>query len=163
MLKVKNRNPRKRCEIYPTLTVKAPEQRHWRRSGVFIVNFQHISHLFLMLLLLDFEQVDVNWFTLNLHLLITSKLLFENILLSSCIFLPENKIKETFCRMGNQSFFGKKSCWTSICDIYLKLQMQPCISCLSAIFTMCNIFASIKNSFFFEWRSLVLNRFKMQF
>ena len=107
MLKVKNRNPRKRCEIYPTLTVKAPEQRHWRRSGVFIVNFQHISHLFLMLLLLDFEQVDVNWFTLNLHLLITSKLLFENILLSSCIFLPENKIKETFCRMGNQSFFGK--------------------------------------------------------
>ena len=27
-----------------------PEQRHWRRSGVFIVNFEHISHLVYLLL-----------------------------------------------------------------------------------------------------------------
>ena len=27
-------------------------QRHWRRSGVFIVNFEHISHLVLLFLLL---------------------------------------------------------------------------------------------------------------
>ena len=33
------------------LTVKTPERHHWRRSGVFIVNFQHISHLVLMILL----------------------------------------------------------------------------------------------------------------
>ena len=37
---------------------KVPEQRHWRRSGVFTVNFEHISHLVLVFLLL----------TLNMHL-----------------------------------------------------------------------------------------------
>ena len=25
---------------------KTPEQRHWHCSGVFIVNFEHISHIF---------------------------------------------------------------------------------------------------------------------
>ena len=34
---------------------------HWRRSGVFIVNFEHISHLLLVFLLLTFEQVNVCW------------------------------------------------------------------------------------------------------
>ena len=27
-------------------TIKTPERRQWRRFGVFIVNFEHISHLF---------------------------------------------------------------------------------------------------------------------
>ena len=31
-----------------------------RRSGVFIVNFEHISHLFLIQSL-NFEQVNVSW------------------------------------------------------------------------------------------------------
>ena len=31
---------------------KTPERRHWRRCGVFIVNFEHISHLVLVFLLL---------------------------------------------------------------------------------------------------------------
>ena len=35
---------------------KEPEQRHWRRSVVFIVNFEHISHLVLMLLLLTMNM-----------------------------------------------------------------------------------------------------------
>ena len=30
-----------------------------RRSLVFIVNFEHISHIFLVLLFVDFEQVNV--------------------------------------------------------------------------------------------------------
>ena len=34
------------------------ERRHQRRSGIFIVNFEHISHLFLVFI---FEQVDVCW------------------------------------------------------------------------------------------------------
>ena len=33
---------------------------------VFIINFEHISHLFLMFLLFDFEQVNVSWET-KLH------------------------------------------------------------------------------------------------
>ena len=31
--------------------METPEWRQWRGSGVFIVNFEHISHLFLMILL----------------------------------------------------------------------------------------------------------------
>ena len=59
MLKVNNRNIRARCEICSELTIKIPERRHWRRSGIFIVNFEQISHLVLVFLLL----------TLNLGLL----------------------------------------------------------------------------------------------
>ena len=33
-------------------------QSHWRHSGVFIVNFEHISRLVLAFLLLTFEQVN---------------------------------------------------------------------------------------------------------
>ena len=39
-------------KIYSKLTIKTPEQRQWRRSGVLIVNFDHISHLVLVFLLL---------------------------------------------------------------------------------------------------------------
>ena len=52
MFKVNNRNTRTRREICSKLTMKAPERRHWRRPGVFIVNFEHISHLVLVFLLL---------------------------------------------------------------------------------------------------------------
>ena len=52
LLKVNNRNTRKRCEICSMLTIKIPERRHWRRSGIFIVNFEHISLLVLVFLLL---------------------------------------------------------------------------------------------------------------
>ena len=53
MLKANNRNTRTRCEICSKLTIKTPEQRR-RRSGVFILNFEHISHLVLVFLLLTF-------------------------------------------------------------------------------------------------------------
>ena len=46
LLKVNNRNNRTRCEIYSKLTIKTPERHYWRRSGVFNVNFEHISHFF---------------------------------------------------------------------------------------------------------------------
>ena len=45
MFNVNNRNAWKRFEIYLKLTTKTPERRHWPCSGVFIVNFGHISHL----------------------------------------------------------------------------------------------------------------------
>ena len=56
LLKVNNRNTRARCEICSKLTIKTPERRYWRRSGVFIVNFEHISHLVLMFLLLTLNM-----------------------------------------------------------------------------------------------------------
>ena len=56
LLKVNNRNTRTRCEICSKLTIKTPERRHWRRSGFFIVNFEHISHLVVVFLLLTLNM-----------------------------------------------------------------------------------------------------------
>ena len=54
--KVNNRNFRTSCEIWSKLTIKTSEWRHWRRSGVFIVNFEHISHLVLVFPLLTLSR-----------------------------------------------------------------------------------------------------------
>ena len=56
MFKVNNRNTRTRCEICSKLTIKTPEQRQWRRSGVFIVDFEHIPYLVLVFLLLTLSR-----------------------------------------------------------------------------------------------------------
>ena len=51
LLKVNNRNTSTSREICLKLTTKIPEQRR-RRSGIFIVNSEHVSHLVLVFLLL---------------------------------------------------------------------------------------------------------------
>ena len=56
MFKFNNRNTRTRCEISPKLTIKIPERRHWRRTGIFIVNFEHISRLVLVFILLTLSR-----------------------------------------------------------------------------------------------------------
>ena len=53
LFKVNNRNTRKRCEICLKLTIKTRERR---RSDVFIVNFEHISYLFIMFVLLTLNK-----------------------------------------------------------------------------------------------------------
>ena len=54
LLKVNRRNTR--CEICSKLTIKTPKRRQWRRSGVFILNFEHISRLVLVFLLLTLNM-----------------------------------------------------------------------------------------------------------
>ena len=56
MLKVNNRNTKLRCEMWSKLTIKIPELRHSRRFCVFIVNFEHISHLVLVFLLINLDM-----------------------------------------------------------------------------------------------------------
>ena len=56
LFKVNDRNTRGWCEICSKLTIKAPERRQWRPSGVFIVNFEYISHLVLVFLLLTLNM-----------------------------------------------------------------------------------------------------------
>ena len=46
LLKVNKANTGAKCETCSKLTIKTPE----RRSGVFVVNFEHISHLVLAFL-----------------------------------------------------------------------------------------------------------------
>ena len=52
IFKVNNRNTIRRCETCSKLTIKTQERRHWCRSGVVIVNFEHISHLAQVVLVL---------------------------------------------------------------------------------------------------------------
>ena len=56
LFKVNNRNTRTRCEICSKLTIKTTERRQWRRSSVFIINFEYISHLVLVFLLLTLSR-----------------------------------------------------------------------------------------------------------
>ena len=58
IFKVNNRNTRARCEICSKFIIKTPERCQWRQrhSVVFIVNFEHISHLVLVTLLLTLRR-----------------------------------------------------------------------------------------------------------
>ena len=56
LFKVNSRNTTARCEICSKLTIKTRERWQWHRSGVLIVNFEHISHLVLVLLLLTLNK-----------------------------------------------------------------------------------------------------------
>ena len=56
MFKVNNRNTRKTSEVLFKVNNKTPEQRQLRCSGVFIVNFEHNLHLFLIFLLLTLNK-----------------------------------------------------------------------------------------------------------
>ena len=51
-------NSRKSYEICSKLTIKTTDQCQWRRFGVFIVNLEHISHLF-PVFTVDFKQLVV--------------------------------------------------------------------------------------------------------
>ena len=59
LFKVSNGNPKTMCEICSMFMIKTPERRHWRRCGVFIVNFEQISHCS-GVSIVDFEPVDVS-------------------------------------------------------------------------------------------------------
>ena len=56
LFKVNSKITRKRCEICSKLTMKTLERRQRCCSGVFIVNFEHISHLFLLFLLVTLNK-----------------------------------------------------------------------------------------------------------
>ena len=60
LFKVNIRNTLIMCEICSRLIIKTPERCHSRRSGVFIVNFEEISHCS-GVSIVDFEQVNTSW------------------------------------------------------------------------------------------------------
>ena len=51
-----NKNNIKKCKIPAKLTIKKLTGHHWSHSGVFIDNFEHISHLFLAFLLFTWNK-----------------------------------------------------------------------------------------------------------
>ena len=63
LFKDSDRNTITMCEICSKLTIKTTEWRQWRRSVVFIVKFEWISHIVLVLLgvsIVGFEQVNAS-------------------------------------------------------------------------------------------------------
>ena len=68
--KVNNRNTRTMWEISLRLTIKTPERRRWRRSSVFIVNFEQISHTVLVFLLLYWTSNCQLEYVQNIHYVI---------------------------------------------------------------------------------------------
>ena len=60
LLQVNTKNTQTRYEICSKLTIKTPKRRQRRRSGAFIVNFEHISQLVLVSLLLTLKR-SADW------------------------------------------------------------------------------------------------------
>ena len=56
LFKVNNGNTKKRWGTYSKLTIKSSNWRHWCRSGLVFVNFGHISHLFVVFLLMTLHR-----------------------------------------------------------------------------------------------------------
>ena len=79
LLQVNTKNTQTRYEICSKLTIKTPKRRQRRRSGAFIVNFEHISQLVLVSLLLTLKR-SADW---QLVLIQLSKQQFHKMLLIS--------------------------------------------------------------------------------
>ena len=60
LLKVNNRNTRKRCEICSKLAINISERCHWRRSGVLLLTL-NTYHPFSSVSIADFGQENVSW------------------------------------------------------------------------------------------------------
>ena len=99
LLKINNSNTRTRREICSKLTIKTSKrrQRQWRRSGVFIVNFELISHLVLVFLLL----------TLNNAIVIKTKETFLFLLLINCSV----NIDSSFSLLSISAIISSKTIW----------------------------------------------------
>ena len=51
LIKVNNGNTKTMCEIYSKLTIETPERHRCRHFGVFVVDFEQISYIVLVLTL----------------------------------------------------------------------------------------------------------------
>ena len=103
MLKVNNKNTRRRRKICSNLTLMTPERRQWRRSGVFFVNFEHIFTPSWTVFIVDFEQVMfaeiVRYFSS-----FTRKQKFHHVFLKNFThFLTHSRQQSLSCR--NQSIW----------------------------------------------------------
>ena len=87
LLKVSNRNTRKRCEVCSKLIIKTPERRHRHRSGIFIVTFEPISHLF-SAFTFEFEQEKIYCIPETSHFIdLNPKFVFKALTFVKLMFL----------------------------------------------------------------------------
>ena len=94
LFKVNNRNFRKRC--YICLKLNTPERHQWRRSCVFIVNFKHILHHFLVFILLTLSK-----YLFARMLLILANVFSDTYRCSSLVFkVLHGRLKVSFMMPG---------------------------------------------------------------
>ena len=127
LFKVNNRNTRKRYEICSKLTIKTPERRHWRSSCVYIVNFEHISHLYLVFLLLLWTSKcklgnNYKWhFTgAAVRRCSTKLLMFSNVFWKFHLKIVVLGIMWTFCISFKKTFVLEHS-WPSASNVIFYL------------------------------------------
>ena len=106
-------------------------QRHWRRSGVIIVNFGHISHLALVFLLL----------TCNCRL----ELLFEGLLNGT--LLVKNSFRD-FAKISSSIFY------TLCCKKYVSINWLS----VNSTTTKHIMFQVISKNIYWNWWILIINR-----
>ena len=58
LFKVNNGIIRTMCETFSNLTIKTAERCQWDCSGVFIANFEYVSHNVLVFLLITLKRVN---------------------------------------------------------------------------------------------------------
>ena len=110
LFKVNNRNTGKRCEICSKLTIRTSERRKWRCSGVFIVNFEPISHLFQVFPLLALNRqllAEKSYFKMLCALLRIKHTLYVNVEMykKTEIYIFFSSFVETFLQ-NKQKLFG---------------------------------------------------------
>ena len=59
-----------RCKICSKLTIKTPKRRQSCHFDVFIVNFEHISHLCSSISIVNFEHVIAGWVDTSLKMIL---------------------------------------------------------------------------------------------
>ena len=106
LLKVNNGNTKILFEICSKLRIKALEQCHWRRSDVFIVNFEQSSYIALVFPLLTLN----NWISAEMQYLLIATAIY---VIFSRIFCSVNSVKkEWFDRFMGSWFAVYCAKWT---------------------------------------------------
>ena len=114
LLKGNDRNSREGYNICFKLIIKASKRRQWRRSGVFILNFEYISVIFLVFLLLNLNK-QMFFFYTNIYIL-SGKNYNHQVYTYKCCDITGNKKREILnvcweiCK--NCALPRKNNCWT---------------------------------------------------
>ena len=103
------------------LTIKTPERRHWRYSGVFIVNFEHISQCPSVSIvnfdpsvsIANFEHVIAGWEK-------GLKWLYSGFLAAETFFLSF-KMNELTNKFGQTRYAHSEPCQTPKMELFMKI------------------------------------------
>ena len=124
IFKTNIRNIRARCEICWKLTIRTSKQCQWCRSGVLIVNFEHIS-LCSGVSIVNFEQVSI---FLLIHSIHSFNVLMEVVLTNSFInwslrtFMWKKQTLEMFKKLS--TYFLCNNIWSENFASIIKLVFQ---------------------------------------